>query len=56
MTFYYRSSDGREFPIWRMIDIDGDEIDDPIEAVLITVREGMSCWTIEVGEGDIIRK
>lgn len=55
MTYYYRSG-GKEYIIHCMIDIDGDEVEDPDDAVLVTIRDGMSRWTVEVQEGDIIRK
>lgn len=59
MGLFYKNDGGRPLliPIDKMFDIDGDETDDPTMAISVTAHEpGGAWWTIEVAEGDIIRK
>lgn len=57
MRYFYRSESGREYPIIKMFDIDGDENDDPTMAVTVIVQENpMSRWLVQVDEKDIIER
>ena len=38
---------GNVYPITRMLDADGDETDDPAEAVVVIVRAGPKAWLVE---------